>query len=55
MPKRLSSFVGDTRGATAMEYGLIAALVAMVVVVAWSGMGSALRGHFNNVAVQVNK
>ena len=37
-------------GATAIEYGLIAALIAVAAVVAMTSVGSNLTSTFNNVA-----
>ena len=48
--KRLSS---DEKGATAIEYGLIAALIAVVIIGAVSLAGSDLGNMFNNVANQL--
>ena len=39
---------GD-RGATAVEYGLIVTLIAVVIIGAVTGIGLALQGQFNNV------
>ncbi len=50
MSKFVLRFVKDESGATAIEYGLIASLVAVVLVVALGAMGSKLSGTFNNVA-----
>ena len=46
----ISRFLCDDSGATAIEYGLIAALIAIVVITAVSMIGTNLRGTFNNVA-----
>ena len=46
----ISRFVADESGATAIEYGLIAALVAVVLVTALGAMGTKLSGTFNKVA-----
>jgi pilus assembly protein Flp/PilA len=43
-------FIKDESGATAIEYGLIAALIAVVVITAVTTVGTNLRGTFNNVA-----
>ena len=43
-------FANDDSGATAIEYGLIAALVAVVLVTALAAMGGKLSGTFNNVS-----
>jgi pilus assembly protein Flp/PilA len=51
--KFLSKFVRDESGATAIEYGLIAALVAVVLVTALSAMGNKLSGTFNKVTTSL--
>lgn len=40
----------DQRGATAIEYGLIATLIAVVCVVIWGQIGTDLSSTFNTVA-----
>lgn len=40
----------DNKGATAIEYGLIAALIAVAAITAISGVGTKLQGTFNNVS-----
>ena len=40
----------DTRGATAIEYGLIAALIAVAAITAMTSIGSKLGSTFNNVS-----
>ena len=42
-------FVVDESGATAIEYGLIAALIAVVIIVAVITVGTNLTGQFNNI------
>ena len=39
----------DTKGATAIEYGLIAALIAVAAIAAMQGLGAQLNTTFNNV------
>lgn len=39
----------ETRGATAIEYGLIAALIAVAAITAMSNLGKKLTNTFNNV------
>jgi len=39
-------------GATAIEYGLIAALIAVAIVVAMSTLGASLQGVFNYTSNQ---
>ena len=53
--KRLArSFAGDTRGTTAIEYGLIAALVAVGALAAMSALGGGVSGSWNNTAQKVS-
>jgi pilus assembly protein Flp/PilA len=40
-------------GATAVEYGLMIALVAAVIVVAVTALGGTLTGIFNNVTAKI--
>jgi len=40
----------DQRGATAIEYGLIAALIAVAAITAMTALGTQLSTTFNNVA-----
>ena len=46
----LRSFVLDESGATAIEYGLIAALVSVAAITALGAMGSSLGNMFNFVS-----
>lgn len=50
MSKFVQRFCNDESGATAIEYGLIAALVAVVLVTALTAMGTKLSGTFNTVS-----
>jgi len=43
------NLVRDEQGATAIEYGLIAALIAVAAIGAMTQLGSTLSGTFNNV------
>jgi pilus assembly protein Flp/PilA len=45
----------DDRGATAVEYGLLVALIAVVIVAAVTVLGGNLAGLFNRVASSVNR
>ena len=49
----LTSFVRDEGGATAIEYGLIAALISVVIIGVLSTIGTNLSGKFNQVAAQL--
>ena len=42
--------VRDNKGATAIEYGLIAALIAVAAIGAMSSVGTKLSSTFNNVS-----
>jgi len=42
--------VQNTKGATAIEYGLIAALIAVAAIGAMQGIGTKLGTTFNNVS-----
>jgi pilus assembly protein Flp/PilA len=43
----------DDRGATAVEYGLLVALIAVVIIAAVTLLGTNLSGLFNRVASSV--
>ena len=43
-------FVNDESGATAIEYGLIASLVAVAIIAGATSLGSNIGGTFNAVA-----
>jgi pilus assembly protein Flp/PilA len=49
LSKFVSRFLKDESGATAIEYGLIAALVAVVLVTALTALGTKLSSTFDNV------
>ncbi len=44
---------GDRKGVTAVEYGLIAGLIAVAIIAAVSLLGGNLSGLFHNVAQNV--
>jgi pilus assembly protein Flp/PilA len=46
-------FVQDESGATAIEYGLIAALIAVVIITAVTSLGTGLNNKFNRIATAV--
>ena len=47
---RIHALLHDTRGVTALEYGLIAAVVAAVMVVGAATLGTNLSSLFTSVA-----
>ena len=49
MQNLFERFAKDELGATAIEYGLIAALIAVGIIAAARGLGSQIGGTFNTV------
>ena len=49
----LRKFLKDASGATAIEYGLIAALIAVVIITAVTAVGTQLSTTFNNISTSV--
>ena len=54
MFKMLSAFAKDESGATAIEYGLIAALVAVGLISALTALGKSLSAIFMHVSTTLN-
>ena len=50
MKKILESFWADESGATAIEYGLIAAGIALAIITVINGMGSKLNAKFGSIS-----
>ena len=50
MIKMFRTFANDESGATAIEYGLIAALIALVGVVAFTALGDTISATFDELA-----
>lgn len=48
--QKIRTFIRNNKAATAIEYGLIAALIAVAAIAAMSGLGKALSTTFNNVS-----
>lgn len=48
--KKIQSFLRDESGATAIEYGLIAALIAVAIITGLSLMGGKLTTMFGQVS-----
>lgn len=46
----IRKFIKNSKGATAIEYGLIAALIAVAAIAAMNGLGQKLTKTFNNVS-----
>jgi pilus assembly protein Flp/PilA len=49
MIRTLLTMLRQTRAATAIEYGLIAALIAVAAIAAMQGLGNQLKKTFGNV------
>lgn len=47
--KIFARFAQDESGATAIEYGLIAALISVVIIVAVGALGGTLNGVFESI------
>jgi pilus assembly protein Flp/PilA len=50
MKSIIKSFFKDESGATAIEYGLIAAGIAIAIITAVNGVGSQLSTNFNTIS-----
>ncbi len=50
MSRFIRSLLRDENGATAIEYGLIAALISVAIITAVTSVGSSLTSTFNSVA-----
>ena len=49
----ISKFMSDESGATAIEYGLIAALIAVVIIAAVTALGTNIDSTFKKVAAEM--
>ncbi len=50
MIKSLKNFFADESGATAIEYGLIASLIAVTIITAITALGTNLKNTFTEVS-----
>ena len=53
MTKLFARFVKDESGATAIEYGLIAALISVALITGATTLGGALNDTFQNISEQM--
>ena len=53
MVKHIVRFMREEDGATAVEYGLMVALIAVVIIVAVTLLGTNLSAKFNQVALAI--
>jgi len=49
----LKRFVKEEEGATAIEYGLLAGLIALVIILAVTNLGKKINGIFTNVEAKL--
>ena len=54
MLRNIIAFIRDEEGATAVEYGLLAALIAAVIVAAVSALGTTLSDAFTKVSNSIS-
>jgi pilus assembly protein Flp/PilA len=54
MRKTIRNLIRDESGATALEYGLIAALVSVAAIGALTTLGGSLKNIFGIVSTQLN-
>lgn len=52
--KIVKSFLNDESGATAIEYGLLAALIAVAIITAVTALGSSLSTMFTGISGTVS-
>jgi pilus assembly protein Flp/PilA len=50
----IRKFIRNNKAATAIEYGLIAALIAVAAIAAMQGLGTSIRTTFNNASSAMN-
>nr|WKF59352.1 hypothetical protein HUO10_003861 [Paraburkholderia busanensis] len=53
MKKFTQRFLRDNKGVTAIEYGLIAGLIVLVISVAVTNLGVGIEGVFNRVVAAI--
>jgi pilus assembly protein Flp/PilA len=53
--KFINKLIRDEAGATAIEYGLIAALIAVAAISAMSGLGTQLKSTFSTTSAEMEK
>lgn len=54
MTKIFARFVKDESGATAIEYGLIAALISVALIAGATTLGTALNEQFRDLSTKMN-
>ncbi|MGZ8407979.1 MAG: Flp family type IVb pilin [Caulobacteraceae bacterium] len=54
MSKFVNRFINDESGATAIEYGLIAALMAVAIIAAVGGLSPKLESSFTKIGAKMD-
>jgi len=54
MRKLIYCFAKDESGATAIEYGLIAAGISVAIITVVQGLGTKLNNTFDNISTKLN-
>lgn len=54
MSKIFARFMKDESGATAIEYGLIAALISVALIAGATTLGNSLNNQFSRLATKLN-
>ncbi|OJU01652.1 Flp family type IVb pilin [Metarhizobium album] len=54
MTKLFARFLKDESGATAIEYGLIAALISVALITGATALGGKIGDTFNGLATKIN-
>lgn len=49
----IAGLLGDERGATAVEYALLAALIAVVAIAGFNALGAAVDGLYTKIVANV--
>lgn len=49
---KLVAILKDDTGATAIEYGLVAAGISLAIIVVVNAIGTTLNGNFDSIAIQ---
>lgn len=55
MSKLLARFAKDESGATAIEYGLIAALIGLAIVIGAGALGNSINDQFNRISEKLDE
>ncbi|QKC83469.1 Flp family type IVb pilin [Mesorhizobium sp. NZP2077] len=53
MQKAISRYIRDESGATAIEYGLIAALIALAIITGAGALGNSINAKFTTIGTRV--